>query len=261
MTWSTETMKAGEKRAGQRAALEQGEIPILRITGSAPEATRAAARAAVDRTKATVTQYSNGALTTIGPYIAAHLRKPETYFARRGEIETLFADPETDPRPYIMAALADALGLKGVPTLTEPQFGAYAAGVVRVHADGVANPLHNDNLARDAAGTGLVLERATCQLSVIYCIDECTTGGELVHYRKRWSRADETHKIVGGLGYERAVVEGVEAVTFRPSAGDLYLINPTHYHEILAVGGASRVTLGMFLLAFDANPDALSVVS
>jgi hypothetical protein len=115
--------------------------------------------------------------------------------------------------------------------------------------------LHNDNIARDAAGTGLAVAGVTRQLSCVVCVDECDSGGELETYRRRWQPADERHKIPGGLGYDEAVVAGVPRTVYRPRAEDVYLINPTYYHAINTVRGASRVTLGFFIGFFGDDLD------
>ena len=196
--------------------------------------------------------YVNGALTTLGPYLAKYLHSTEEYFARANDVDML-KDAHYDYIQHIQAQLKRSLGLDSLQVAKQPNGQLYAPGIVRFHTDGVANPLHNDNIMRDAASTDLVLKELKVQLSCIVCIQECDQGGELVHYKKRWEPADELYKIVDGLGYEEELVDQVERSVFKPETGDVYLIDPTHYHEILRVGGQDRLTLGFFIGFFDKN--------
>lgn len=192
------------------------------------------------------TQYINGALTTFGPYLAKHLNSLDDYFAKANETDMLFTNND-DLRAIVREKLCALLNCERLEVAQEPDGRFYAPATVRIHADGVANPLHNDNIMRDAAHTSLKLKNLTRQLSCVVCIQECDEGGELVHYKKRWHQEDEQYKILNGLGYETGVVEGVEGCRFRPQTGDIYLIDPTHYHEILSVKGRDRITMGFFI--------------
>jgi hypothetical protein len=145
------------------------------------------------------------------------------------------------------------LGLAGLDVAREADGRRYADSIIRVHGDGVANPLHNDNIMRDASRTGLKLAGLKHQLSCVVCVQECDRGGELVTYRKRWAPDDEVFKVKDGLGYDDRVIVGVERDVFRPRQGDVYLINPTSYHEIKQVGGKDRVTLSFFIGFYDDN--------
>lgn len=196
---------------------------------------------------ASTTAYTNGALTTIGPYLAKYLDRPDGYFADAAAARDLLDGVGFDLNLQVRGALAAALGVPAIDAAREPDGRCYADSVIRIHADGVHNPLHNDNIMRDAAGTGLVLAGLDHQLSCIVCLQECDSGGELVIYGKPWESADERFKPAGRLGYTDEVVAGAPVHVFRPQAGDVYLINPTYYHAIRRVGGATRLTMGFFL--------------
>lgn len=205
--------------------------------------------------QATTTRYANGALTTIGPYLAKHVDQPEAYFREATAASAWTDSVSFDLSARVRQGLRTALGLQSFEVAQEPDGRQYADSVVRIHADGVANPLHNDNIMRDASSTSLRLAALKHQLSCVVCIQECDSGGELKIYRKRWEPSDEEHKIPGGLGYRNAVVDNAPCHEFKPRAGDIYLINPTHYHEIARVSGADRLTLGFFIGFADDNLD------
>jgi hypothetical protein len=197
--------------------------------------------------RASTTRYSNGALTTLGPYLARFLPDPARYFEEADETRALFKRIQFDLAERVRARLKEVLGLRSFETAREPDGRCYAECIVRIHADGVRNPLHNDNVMRDAASTPLLLARLKQQLSCVVCIQECDTGGELYHYRKQWHPEDEVYKIPGGLGYDEQVVRGHACNVFKPHTGDVYLLNPTYYHAIERVGGSNRLTLGFFI--------------
>ncbi|MET9232354.1 hypothetical protein [Lentzea sp. NPDC003310] len=201
--------------------------------------------------RAVTKHYVNGTLTTIGPYLAKHLGDPDTYFTEAQEAKELTSSIGFDLAERTRNGLRDLFGMRRFETAVETDGRRYSESNVRIYADGVDTPLHNDNIMRDAADTGLLLAKLKHQLSVVVCIQECAEGGELVAYRKPWQAADEQHKITGGLGYDEAAVAGVDAHEFKPEAGDVYLLNPTYFHAINRVGGADRVTMGFFFGFFD----------
>jgi hypothetical protein len=211
--------------------------------------------------QAATTQYSNGSLTTIGPFLAKYLADPERYFAEAAAAEELTGSIGFGLADRVRGRLAEVLGLASFEVAREPDGTPYARKNVRIYSDGVRTPLHNDNMMRDAAGTGLLLERLRHHLSVVVCLQECDGGGELEIHRKQWEPADERFKVTGGLGYDDAVTGGAPAHRFKPAGGDVYLLNPTYYHSIEKPTGSDRVTMGFFFgFCDDALSDAIAWV-
>ncbi|MFF1360960.1 hypothetical protein [Streptomyces sp. NPDC058297] len=212
--------------------------------------------------QAATTQYSNGSLTTIGPFLAKHLGAVDAYFEEAAAAARLTSSIGFDLAARTRAHLAEVLGLDSFDAAVEPDGRRYAENNVRIYSDGVRTPLHNDNMMRDAADTGLLLQNLRHHLSVVVCLQECEEGGELEIHRKTWAPEDESFKVVHGLGYDDAVTGGAPSHRFKPEAGDVYLLNPTHYHSIEApLGTADRVTMGFFFGFFDdALTDAIAWV-
>lgn len=200
-------------------------------------------------------QYVNGALTTFGPYLAKYLSSVEDYFNAASMTDILFKSTD-DLRETVRNDLCRIFNFKSLTVAKEKNGNYYSPAVVRIHGDGVFNPLHNDNIMRDAQHAPLILKDLAVQLSCIVCIQECDAGGELQHYRKRWQHADEKYKIPDGLGYYEEVVDGVDSCLFKPETGDVYIIDPRHYHEIHKVMGKDRITLGFFFGFFEDNLEA-----
>jgi hypothetical protein len=234
---------------GVLSGLVRGDVAVVVLRGLLPAAVFRGNRERVRSLfhRRTTTRYRNGALTTIGPYLAKHLDRPDRYFTEAAGAAALLSGAGVDLADRVRARLREVLGLARLEPAREPDGRRYPPGVVRIHADGVSNPLHNDNIMRDAAGTGLAVAGLRYQLSCVVCIEECTAGGELVTHRRSWTAGDERFKVAGELGYRPEVTRGAASHEFRPRAGDVYLINPTYYHEIKRVAGADRVTLGFFI--------------
>lgn len=254
-SWPIAVIDAGDQAAGRAALrrLADHETPVVVLRGllGEPLLARGLKQIRDHDSWRRANHYVNGTLTTIGPYLARHLGQLDEYFAAAGTLDQVFADPELDLRRIARERLRSAMGLQTFKVEEEPDGRRYADSIVRIHGDGVMNPLHNDNIMRDAAGRGLRLERLRHQLSCVMCVQECDEGGELVNYRKVWRPEDERFKIKEGIGYEYGVVTSAARSVFRPQTGDVYLINPTAYHEIARVGGADRVTLSFFIGFYD----------
>jgi hypothetical protein len=198
------------------------------------------------REKVRVSHYPNGALTTLGPYLAKHTAAPENYFTELRDIQPALPPSLHCLRDQVYNWVKHALRLESLQTATDPQHGDYAGSIVRFHANGVANPLHNDNIVRDAAGSGLTVTDILHQLSCVVCLQECSAGGELRIFNKQWQPVDERFKTPGELGYQSGVIEHCETCEFSPRSGDIYLFNPAFYHEIDRVEGDTRITMGFF---------------
>lgn len=205
--------------------------------------------------KAKVTQYVNGSLTLIGTFLVKNLRTLDNYWPEAEAADARAAAIDFDLAARVRDRLRHVFGMRRFDVAAEPDGRRYASSNVRICHDGVDTPLHNDNIMRDGTGYPVVLANLKHQLSCVICLQESDEGGELSVYRKPWEPEDERHKIPGGLGYDLGVVDGVPVHRFKPQTGDVYLLNPTYYHAIEKVSGASRITLGFFFGFFDDELD------
>lgn len=223
-------------------------IPLLVLRGFlTPEVSRAVVDDLTHcREKVRVSHYPNGALTTLGPYLAKYTATPENYFTELRDIQPALPASLMSLKTDVYQWVKQALKLESLQTAREPDLGEYSGAIVRFHANGVANPLHNDHIVRDAAGSGLAVTQILHQLSCVVCLQECDSGGELRVYNKKWQQEDEQFKTQGELGYRSDVVGLCETCEFRPRKGDVYIFNPAFYHEIDRVAGDTRITMGFF---------------
>lgn len=198
------------------------------------------------REKIRVSHYPNGRLTTLGPYLAKYTTKPVNYFTELRDLQPALPDSLMTLKGNVYQWVKKVLNLEKLQTAQEAELGEYSGAIVRFHANGVANPLHSDHIVRDAAGSGLVVTNILHQLSCVVCLQECDSGGALRIYQKKWQQEDELFKIQDELGYQSIVVNMCEACEFSPRKGDIYIFNPTYYHEIDRVAGDTRITMGFF---------------
>jgi hypothetical protein len=218
MTWNVSVWRVGEgsephgSGAALRRGLGDGRISIVVLKGLVPVADfdRNSARIRRLFDRAMTTTYSNGQLTTIGPYLAKYSGDRHAYFESAAQAATLVSEAEIDLAELTRRRLADVLSLRSFDVAVEPDGARYASHNVRIYSDDIETPLHNDNIVRDMTGSDLVLATLSSHFSCVVCVQECDLGGQLELYRKAWEPVDEEHKIVGGLGYDIAVVEGVE---------------------------------------------------
>ncbi|EBM2192644.1 hypothetical protein DWD10_21395 [Salmonella enterica] len=205
------------------------------------------------RANVQVSHYSNGSLTTLGPYLARYISAPDNYFTDFNNVKPHLPDSLTLLQKSVYQWVKQVLSLQTLEIATEDKYGHYSGSIVRFHANGVANPLHSDHIVRDAADTNLVVTNILHQLSCVVCLQECNDGGVLRIYNKEWTPEDERFKTLGELGYHDDIKKGCDSFDYSPQNGDIYIFNPVYYHEIDRVVGDTRITMGFFFGITDQN--------
>ena len=78
-------------------------------------------------------------------------------------------------------------------------------------------------------------------------LPDAGVGRRAVGLQEEMVPQDDERKVEGSTGYPYSVVEGVEACTFRPREGDLYIFHPEIFHDISACfGPRNRINQGIF---------------
>ena len=203
---------------------------------------------AVNRTK----KYSNNKnqknFKKIGVSLLSFLTQKSDYFsqadAARKTLRSIF-DGIEDPRKKVHKLLSEIFPEKNVSVAYENEK-KYACGVIRMHDFGEYANVHRDFVKFEAPNFGV--SKLSNQLSSVLYLQQSEKGGELVIYKKTWKKSDEKFREID-FGYSRNVLGDCQnAVKIKPKQGDLIIINPVHFHEILPVKGKKRrVTLGLFL--------------
>ncbi len=120
----------------------------------------------------------------------------------------------------------------------------YSPCIIRIHPRGSRIPLHKDRV--DYEGTRYRIAKIDSQLSCVLHLQESESGGELKIYHKSWFKVHEKHREIE-FGYDSRLVDETKFCLIRPKTGDLVILNPTYFHEVLPVSGESpRISLGMF---------------
>ncbi|MES2461355.1 MAG: hypothetical protein V4671_12295 [Armatimonadota bacterium] len=246
--------EVGSQR-GIFSRLWSGEIAALLIEGFWPAEECARITARVNQTGIQEFDYGTAVVKTIGIFLMQYANNPAAYFEQAAAAEKTFGElfmGVPDPRDAVRDALSTLAG-QSVRVPRSPDGVPYSASVLRIHDLGEGAPLHRDKALVDAMG--FEVSQYAAQLSAVLMIHPATTGGELVLYRKRWDKTDEAYKHQGALGYRGDAVAETDSVSVQGGVGDLYVLNPSFFHEIRPVRDSSRrITLGTFV-AFD--PDAL----
>ncbi len=204
---------------------------------------------AVNRTKEfSENKDQNKIFKKIGVSLLSFLTQKSDYFsqadAARQALRKIFEDIE-DPRKKIHKLLSEIYPEKKVSVAYEKEK-KYACGVIRIHDFGDYANIHRDFVKFEAPNFSV--SKLSNQLSSVLYLQQSELGGELVIYKKTWNKTDERFREIN-FGYSRSVLDDCkDAVKIKPKQGDLIIINPVHFHEILPVKGKKRrVTLGLFL--------------
>lgn len=205
-----------------------------------------------------VYDYGTGVVKKVGIFLMAYVTRKDDYFSNaisaEEQFQKIFYDVE-HPRSRICHVPTHFIPARKV-MVAEDDGHRYSAGIIRVHESGDLAPLHKDNAAADAIGFSVAHFKH--QLSCVLCIQHAENGGELVIYDRLWKLADEKFRDVG-FGYSRKVIaDNVRRAAVRAKTGDLLIINPKNFHEILPVSGrVPRITFGLFV---GLNDDGTAVV-
>jgi hypothetical protein len=186
--------------------------------------------------------------TKIGVSLVAYANRKTEYFIQanlaRKTLRDIFFGIQ-DPRKKIHNLLGEFFPNKEISIAVEKDK-KYACGIIRLHGLGGSASLHRDNVRYEAKKFDV--SKLPIQLSTVLYIQQSEKGGELVLYKKPWEKSDEKYRNIE-FGYKREVVaNSTQYVKIKPNQGDLVIINPNYYHEILPVKGSKRrITLGLFL--------------
>ena len=179
----------------------------------------------------------------IGISLISYVNRKSHYFVQadsiRKTLREIFFGLE-DPRKKIHELLGEFFPNKEI-TIAKENEKKYACGIIRLHGLGDFAPIHRDNVVFEAKNFDVA--KFSTQLSTVLYIQQSKEGGELVLYKKSWKKSDEK------FGYSNKVIsDSTQHVIIKPNPGDLVIINPLYYHEVLPVrDNKKRITLGLFL--------------
>ena len=189
--------------------------------------------------------HEEGVIKKIGIFLSAYLQRPDEYFdlvqSEQKNVNAIFNSLE-DPIEKIKSLLSESLRLK--VEIANQNNMLYSAGVIRIHEVGDYAPIHRDNANFEARN--FTVSKYDSQISCVLHLKAAKAGGEIKIYKQFWEKRDEKFRNPG-FGYSNNVLSTKENVIVKPEVGDLIIINPLYYHEILPVKESNRISLGSFL--------------
>lgn len=200
--------------------------------------------------------YGTGIVKKVGVFLTAYVNNKDEYFSEAEKTDKRFQIlfGNEDLRNRICEFIGNLMQTKNVK-VAQDNGRKYSAGIIRIHETNDYAPIHRDNAMSDAAGFSVA--NFQYQLSCILYLQQSESGGELVIYNKFWKPTDERFRKIG-FGYSKEVIpDHTQSIVVKAETGDLAIINPKYFHEILPVSGkTSRITLGMFM-AFNDGTDVV----
>ncbi len=188
--------------------------------------------------------YEEGVIKKIGVFLSAYLQRPNDYFKdvqkSKNKVNKIFFNLE-NPLEKIRLLLSESFQLN--VSIANENGMEYSSGVIRIHEKGDYAPLHRDNAKFEASAYSV--SKFNSQISCVLHLQNSEIGGELKIYKQFWKKQDEKFRNPG-FGYSKKVLESNEFNIIKPESGDLIIINPLYYHEILPVQKSKRISFGTF---------------
>ena len=194
-----------------------------------------------------LSDFQNGKLRHIGPFLMSYATKNEEYFEAvrkaRKIFDSIFYGMEK-PTFQIHQILSHALPGYSIANAKFQE--NYSPFIIRIHEKGKSVSLHKDDIKYE--GKNYAVHNVDHQLSCILHLQEPEKGGELVIYDQKWKKSDERYRDID-FGYSSDLISSSRSCEIcNIKSGDLVMINPNYYHEVKKINGEiPRITLGMFL--------------
>lgn len=232
-------------------ALAAGEIPAVIARGAYPlDQCREAVRRLYD--KAGILERPGQAYDAVGTSLVNLGADPGHFFASAAETHALFARVFAGlqhPVERLYALLAALAPDRRVLTAREPDGRQYGPGIFRLYPAGKGHPPHFDSLRLREGWSHYAVSRFEHQFAAVLCLQASDNPGEgeAILHRHLW-----TPEFQPVLDEERfpayAAEHGVENTSISLNAGDFYVFNPRHIHEVpLLTGATPRIVLAVFL--------------
>ena len=188
--------------------------------------------------------HEEGLIKKIGVFLSAYLQRPDAYFnevnVSQNKINEIFDNLE-NPIEKIKSLLSSCF--QRDVSIAKENGKEYSSSIIRIHEKNDYAPLHRDNAKFEAEAFSV--SSFDSQLSCVLHLQSCSNGGDLKIYRQFWKKQDEKFRNPG-FGYSKNVLDSKEYVKIKPEVGDLIIINPLFYHEVLPILDFTRISLGTF---------------
>ncbi len=247
---STDEILATEERPF--AALAEGSVPAVIVRGAFP---RGACVEVVRRLyeEAGVEERHGQAYDAVGTSLVNRGADPDAFFAHARETHALFGrlfQGTEDPVACLYSQLAALAPDRSVKVAREPDGRLYGSAIFRLYPAGKGHGPHFDSLRLREGWAHYAAGQFRHQFAGVLCLQEAEdssgTGESHIH-RQFWS--PELQPVLDRGEFPAwAADRGVESATVHLRAGDFYVFNPLHIHEVPTIcGERPRVVLATFL--------------
>ena len=186
----------------------------------------------------------------IGESLNSFINNKHVYFQKTKLIDKKLEQHfihEQDPR-ISMQNLLSFVFTKNIIVARENNFN-YSNGVFRFHKPGESVSIHRDCAYFES--NDYEISKHSLQFSAVLHLQPSEYGGELILFRKHWTKDDERFRLPN-FGYSKDVVDNTESIKIKPEIGDIVIINPIQYHTISEIDGKSdRISVGFFFAPCD----------
>ena len=132
--------------------------------------------------------FQNGKLKHIGPFLMSHTTDKKKYFEEAKEAQRAFEGifyGIKNPIMHIYESISSKFSDYSI-SLAKEFKNDYSPAIIRIHEKGKSIPVHKDNVGYE--GKEYALSDVDHQLSCILHLQESESGGDLVMYNKQWEK-------------------------------------------------------------------------
>jgi hypothetical protein len=233
-------------------ALAEGTVPAVIQRKAFPEdQCRAILRRLKER--GCIQERPGIAYDAVGTSLVNLGKDPEAFFAEAKKTHALYGhlfEGLIHPVDWVYRTLQALAPDRTVRVAREPDGRLYGPGIFRIYPAGKGHPPHFDSVARRERWSHYAASRFPHQFASVLCLQQSEDGsgtGEALIYRQQWSPGVQ-EVLQAGTFHAWAEERGIERVSIRLEAGDFYVFNPFHIHEVPYIAGnVPRAVLANFL--------------
>lgn len=233
-------------------ALADGRVPAAIVRGAYPlDQCAEIVRRLYD--VAGIEERRGMAYDAVGTSLVNRGANPEAFFAHARETHALFGhlfEGLVSPVDRLYALLAALAPGRDVKVAREPDGRLYGPAIFRLYPAGKGHDPHFDSLPLKERWTHYAAGRFRHQFAGVLCLQDTGdphSAGESIIHRQFWF--PELQPTLDALEFHAWAEEhGTENATVHLKAGDFYVFNPFHIHEVPYITGERpRIVLATFI--------------
>jgi len=247
-------------------ALARGETPALILRGVLPSDDCVAILERIAARRVLRQPAKPGSFHYLGTSLGMLGQDPEAFFADARRTHALFAslfEGLVNPVEAVYQWLNQLAVGHRATVAREPDGRRYGPAIFRYYPPGRGHLPHFDSVRLREKRVGYAVYRYPHQFAGVLCLqapEPDPEAGEGIIHRVLWSEAIQP-RLEAGDFHDYAREQGISQIRIQLQAGDFYVFNTGHIHEVPPVrGSCSRIVLATFL-GFDPTEEATPVWS